>query len=48
MFTLRLSGSTEKLLQSNVKDIREQKVEQIQQKIENGKLMFMPKKSLTR
>ncbi|HGJ5857542.1 flagellar biosynthesis anti-sigma factor FlgM [Arsenophonus nasoniae] len=38
IFTLSLSGAAEKLLQANNKDIREQKVEQIRQKIEHGEL----------
>lgn len=38
IFTLSLSGAAEKLLQANDNDIREQKVEQIRQKIEGGKL----------
>lgn len=42
--TLSLSRSTETLLQSNDKDIREQKVEQIRQKIERGELMFNAEK----
>lgn len=44
IFTLHLSGSSEKLLQSNDQDIRQQKVVQIRQKIESGELMFNAEK----
>ncbi|PAV01263.1 flagellar biosynthesis anti-sigma factor FlgM [Arsenophonus sp. ENCA] len=38
IFTLSLSGSAEKLLQANDKDIRQPLVEQVRQKIERGEL----------